>query len=103
MQVERVIQSGEKVADLINEAKALTFTTGNEYAVVTLANGQRALVSGGPGGIKFAEGSISQIFGHTHPTNALPSAADAEALRTLGQSKQYVFHGGEVTVVRPNH
>jgi hypothetical protein len=103
MQVERAIQRGEKVADLINEAKALTFTTGKEHAVVTLANGKRVLVSGGPGGINFAEGSITRIFGHTHPTNALPSAADAAALRALGQSKQYVFHGGEVSVVRPGH
>ncbi len=40
MQMRRVIQRGKKVADLINEANALTFTTGNEHAVVTLASGQ---------------------------------------------------------------
>ncbi|MDR1934592.1 MAG: hypothetical protein LBS49_03255, partial [Candidatus Accumulibacter sp.] len=39
---------------------------------------------------------------HTHPTNAMPSAADIKALQSLGQSKQYVYHGGEVTTVRPN-
>jgi hypothetical protein len=87
--------------DIVNEAKGLTFTTGNEHAVATSANGDRALVSGGPGGIDFAEGSITRIFGHTHPTSAPPSAADFEATLQLGQSKQYVFHGGEVTVVRP--
>jgi hypothetical protein len=103
MQIERTISKGEKIADLINEAKARTFTTGNEHAVVTLANGERALVSGGPGGVHFPAGSITRIFGHTHPTNAMPSAADAAALRALKQSKQYVFHGGEVTVVRPHH
>jgi uncharacterized protein RhaS with RHS repeats len=99
--IVRIIQSGESVADLINEGKGLTFTTGNEHAVVTLANGDRALVSGGPGGIDFAEGEVTRIFGHTHPPSAPPSAADFEATLQLGQSKQYVFHGGEVTVVRP--
>jgi hypothetical protein len=103
MKIERKIERGEKVEDLINEAKARTFQTGNEHAVVTLANGERVLVSGGPGGINFEAGSISRIFGHTHPTNALPSAADAAALRALGQSKQYVFHGGQVSVVRSGH
>jgi hypothetical protein len=102
MTVERIIQHGESVPNLINEAKALTFATGNEHAIVTLANGQRALVSGGPGGISFSEGSITRIFGHTHPTNAPPSAADIKALQSLGQSKQYIYHGGEVTIVRPS-
>jgi len=103
MRIERIIQKGEKVEDLINEAKGRTWETGNEYAVVTLEDGQRALVSGGPGGIEFEEGSITRIFGHTHPTPAPPSAADAAALRQLGQSRQYVYHGGDVTVVRPTH
>lgn len=99
--IVRTIQQGEKIADIVNEAKALTFQTGNEHAVVTLANGQRALVSGGPGGIRFEAGAITRIFGHTHPTGAPASAADFEATAQLGQSKQYVFHGGEVTIVRP--
>lgn len=101
MQLVRIIEKGEKVDDLINEAKALTWTTQNEHAVVTLASGERALVSGGSGGIKFAEGQVTRIFGHTHPTSAPASAADAAAIKSLGQSKQYVFHGGEKTVVRP--
>jgi RHS repeat-associated protein len=101
MQVFRIIQKGEKLDEVINEAKALTWTTQNEHAVVTLASGERALVSGGSGGIKFAEGQVQRIFGHIHPTNAPPSAADAAAIKSLGQSKQYVFHGGERTVVRP--
>jgi hypothetical protein len=101
MVVIREIKHGEKVIALINEAKGLTWMTGNEHAVVTLANGKRALVSGGPGGINFQAGSIKNIFGHTHPTNAPPSSADAQALGKLGQSKQYVIHGGQISVVRP--
>ena len=101
MSVVRMVKKGEKIADIVNEGKALTFTTGNEHALVTLASGERAIVSGGPGGISFAEGQITRIFGHTHPTSAPPSAADFQALRDLGQTQQTVFHGGEVTKVRP--
>ena len=99
--VVRTIQRGERISNLVNEGKSLTFTTGNEHAVVTLANGERALVSGGPGGIRFAPNEVTRIFGHTHPTSAPPSAADFFATGQLGQSRQYVFHGGEVSVVRP--
>ena len=61
----RLIQPGEKVAAIINEGKALPWETGNEHALVTLANRDRAIVSGGPGGIDFAEGEVTTIFGHT--------------------------------------
>ena len=101
MSVVRTIKKGEKNEDLINEGKASTFTTDNERALVTPSSGERALVSGGPGGISFARGQITRIFGHTHPTSAPPSAADFRALRDLGQTQQTVFHGGEVTKVRP--
>ena len=101
MRVVRTVKKGEKLADIINEGKVLTFTTGNEHALVKLANGQRAIVSGGPGGITFKQGQVMKIFGHTHPTSAPPSAADVEALRQLGQSAQWVFHGGQVTKIRP--
>jgi hypothetical protein len=101
MTIVRIIQRGEKIEDLINEGKGLTWISGNEHAVVTLTDGQRALVCGGPGGIEFEAGQIIRIFGHTHPTNAPPSAADMDALMQLGQSQQTVYHGGEVTKVRP--
>jgi RHS repeat-associated protein len=84
---------------VVNEAKALTFATGNEHAVVRLANGQRALVSGGSGGILFAEGQVTRIIGHTHPYGmgaVGPSAADAAALRALGQTHSYVIEGGRI-------
>jgi hypothetical protein len=103
MRQVRLIQHGEKVSNIIAEGKELTWLTWNEHALVTLANGDRALVSGGPAGISFQEGQVSRIFGHTHPTNAPPSAADAQVLTELGQSKQFVFHGGQVSVVRPKN
>ena len=101
MQLVRTIQKGEKIDDIVTELMAATWTTGNEHAVVTLGNGERAIVSGGPGGITFKPGEIENIFGHTHPTSAPPSSADQTALSRLGQSRQYVLHGGNVSVVRP--
>ncbi|WPQ66295.1 RHS repeat-associated core domain-containing protein [Chitinophaga sancti] len=101
MSIERIIKRGEKLEDIVNEAKGLTWTTGNEHAVVTLTNGERALVSGGPGGIIFKRSEVKLLFGHTHPTSAPPSSTDATALTELGQTKQYVYHGGEISVVRP--
>ncbi len=99
MVLERTIQHGEKVSDLINEMKVGTYLTGNEYAVVKLGSGERAIVSGGPGGITFAGGTVSKIYAHTHPTSAPPSAADFDALRLLGQPSMHVFHGGQVTKI----
>lgn len=55
----------------------------------------------GPGGISFQHGQIRTLFGHTHPTSAPPSLADYSALRILGQSRQYVIHGGQTTLIRP--
>ncbi len=101
MKIEKILPQGSKVADIINDIKGMTFMTGNEHAVVRLANGQKAIVSGGPGGIFFQKGQIKTLFGHTHPTSAPPSKADFDALKHLGQSKQYIFHGGQVSKIRP--
>jgi hypothetical protein len=99
MTVFRTIGKGERVADLINEAKTLTYTTGNEHAVVTLADGARAIVSGGEGGITFAEGQVTRIFGHTHPYQLPPtgpSDADFAALELLDQRSSYVLEHGQL-------
>jgi RHS repeat-associated protein len=104
MAVVRTIQRGEKLSDIINVGKALTFETGNEHALVKLATGERALVSGGPGGINFAEGSVSRIFGHTHPygTAAVgPSGLDRLALQRLGQGSSWLVEGGTITKFWP--
>ncbi|WP_449397593.1 hypothetical protein [Chryseobacterium wanjuense] len=101
MTIQKIIPQGAKVADIINDIKGLTWSTGNENAVVRLANGEKAIVSGDPGGISFETGQIKTLFGHTHPTSVPPSAADFKALKILNQIKQYVFHGGETTLIRP--
>jgi hypothetical protein len=98
MSVVRIIRRGEKLSDIMNEAKSLTFETGNEYALVKLANGERALVSGGPGGIDLAEGQITRLYGHTHPYqfNACgASAADRAAVRSLGQRSSWILERGQ--------
>lgn len=97
MTMVRVIERGEKLETIINEAKVLTFQTGNEHALVKLATGERALVAGGPGGINFAEGSITRIFGHTHPYGTAivgPSNADRAAIQALGQRSSWLLEGG---------
>ena len=99
MTVVRTIGRGEKIADIINEAKGLTFGTGNEHALVRLANGERALVSGGEGGINFAESQITRLYGHTHPFqfNATgPSMADRAAVQSLGQRSSWLLEHGQL-------
>jgi RHS repeat-associated protein len=95
MTIVRTLPPGT-AGGVVNEARALTFATGNEHALVRLATGERALVSGGPGGIAFGEGQVTRIIGHTHPYgfgSIGPSAADAAALRALGQTHSYVLDG----------
>jgi hypothetical protein len=41
----RTVAHGEQIADLIAEGKVLTFKSGNEHALVKLADGTRAIVS----------------------------------------------------------
>jgi hypothetical protein len=45
----------------------LTYRSGNKHALVRLASGERAIVSGGPGGIDFPRGAVSRVIAHTHP------------------------------------
>lgn len=100
MTVVRTLGRGERVADIIDEGKRLTFTTGNEHALVKLADGSRAIVSGGRGGINFASGQVKRLFGHTHPyhlPSTGPSAADFQALHSLGQRSSYVLEHGIIT------
>jgi RHS repeat-associated protein len=101
--IVRVIGRGEKVADIVAEGKALTFTTGNEHALLRLSNGQRVIVSGGPGGIDLSGLKIRRIIGHSHPyhrQSAGPSADDFDALRKLGQPSSYLLERGTLTRFR---
>ena len=100
MQLVRTIQKGESVDSLISEVKALTFETGNEHAVVKLANGQRAIVSGGTNGVSFGAGEVTRIYGHSHPYQfgaTGPSSQDINALGVLGQKSSYLLEHGTIS------
>jgi hypothetical protein len=88
MSVVRNINKGEKVADMVDEMKRLTYEKGNEHALVKFATGERSIVSGGQTGIKFAPNKVKRIYGHTHPYSlpiSGPSGPDMKALGALGQ------------------
>jgi hypothetical protein len=97
MSIVRTVGPGERVADLLNEGKALTFESGNEHALVRLANGERAIVSGGPGGIEFPQGAVSRVIPHTHPYGmgaTAASAADFAMLDAYGQQSSWLLSEG---------
>ena len=102
----REVQKGEKILDLIREAKRETFLEVKEYAVIKRKDGKRYLVSGDKGKIILPEDTII-IYGHTHSFNTSinngPSQEDRLSLDLVndgkGQSKQYVFHNGLRTTI----
>ena len=98
--IVRVIRPGEKIADIVAEGKALTFETGTEHALVSLANGERVIVSGGPTGIDLSALNVRRLIAHSHPYHLAPtgpSPADFSALETLGQRSSYLLEHGTVT------
>lgn len=108
MTVEKIIPQDSKISDILIEIKGMTWMSENEHVVVRLVDGRKAIVSRGPGGIEFQHGQIRTLFGHTHPTPAPPSFGDFNFLRNyrfyggrIGQSRQYVIHGGQISLIRP--
>jgi RHS repeat-associated protein len=100
--VVRQIQRGEKLADIVNEMKALTWTTGVEHAIISLRDGARMIVSGGPSGIILGNLPVRRIILHTHPYGVKggPSPMDFLALRKLRQTKSYILEAGETILFR---
>ena len=90
----RQVGADENIDDLYNELKSRTWESGgNEHALIQYPNGDRAIGSGGPGGISDVPG---EVLAHTHPTSAPPSATDfAAAAQQLNGMD--VLHGGLVT------
>lgn len=93
MAVVRTIAKGEKVQDIVDEVASLSYQDGNEYAVVKLTDGGRAIVTGGPSGISFDAGTVTRIYAHTHPFPAtgVPSDSDIAMLGQLGQSSSWII------------
>lgn len=104
VQLVRVIQPGETVADLIQEIAQRTYESGgNEHAIVSMENGPRVIMQGGPGGMQFGP-DVSRVICHTHPMTTGPSAADFAMLEALGQQSSWIyelFGGGLTKFTRP--
>lgn len=101
--IHRNIEPGERVADLENEIKGLTFETGREVAVVSLSDGRRVVAIGGANGMELPA-NTSRLLAHTHPMGhtATPSPADMRALEELGQNRSYIYGGGVRQLFGPN-
>ena len=105
--VVRILSRGEKLNDVIDQAKYLTLHDDIEHAVISYKNGSRALISGGRDGIAFSAeqvGNIRRILGHTHPYSlpgtGRPSPEDVNALRILHQRSSYLLEQGVRTKFR---
>jgi hypothetical protein len=110
-EVVRQIQPGEKVADLANELKLLTFRSrtqklpvGLEHGIVSRSDGTRWLVLGGQEGIDFADfQDFRRLLVHTHGRPTGPSLnADIPFLRNNGQRHSYIIELGNPNVIRFN-
>ena len=102
MVIVRFIEHGERIADLLDELRALTFETDNEHALVRLTTGERALVEGEPDGINFGW-QITRLYVHTHPyyrPTSGPSDDDFAALVDLRQTHSYLLERGLLTKFR---
>jgi hypothetical protein len=91
MTIVRTLPPGT-AGGVVGEARALTFATGNEHALVRLATGERALVSGGPGGIDFGVGQVTRIIGHSHPYGSLSDILCFEPVVSSIVSKRSINH-----------
>jgi len=99
MTIVRALKHGEKIEDIANEMKGLTFTADKEHAIVTLANGERAIVSGGKHGIIFDTDKVKRVIAHTHPYSSPGtgvSVDDLDMLQKLGQQRSYLLERGRV-------
>jgi hypothetical protein len=119
----RTISRGERVADIVDEAKYRAWRDEAEHLVLKLSTGERLMVKGGRDGVNFVRrvqaGSetlhmrfsgrlvrVVRIFGHTHPRVTGPSDGDLRALAILGQKRSYIFEiGGDShgTLIRPKN
>jgi hypothetical protein len=87
----RTIQKGESIGALEVELAERTYASGGlEHAIVSLKSGERAIVSGGRGGIDFGS-DLRRVIGHTHPFPTGPSEADFQMLRDTKQRHSYIY------------
>ena len=109
--VVRRIGHGEKLFDLQNELKLLTFQSrtpefplGLEHAIISMTDGTRWIVRGGEAGIDFGETEgFRRLIVHTHGAPTGPSMeADVPFLSNNGQKHSYIIELGNPNVIRFN-
>jgi hypothetical protein len=122
----RIVLATEELLSLAKDAKALTWETAREHAVLQIEDGRRIMVCGGTYGIELEQAAPNDPFGrpvhslwvsiedqpvrvmklilHTHPLVTGPSDDDLRILQQLGQSESYLFEifgPDEGTIIRP--
>lgn len=91
----RQISKGEKWGDLTQEIAQRTYESGGrEHAIISLKDGNRLIVQGGPGGMNFPGYDLKRVIAHTHPTSTGPSQIDFDMLKDLNQASSYIREGG---------
>ena len=108
----RWVEPDEHLDDLINEAKARTWVSEAEHAILSLETGERPMVMGGLDGIQFEveaadhgdpiilkiEGRrirVSTIDWHTHPRVTGPTDGDRKAMILLNQRISRIYELGD--------
>jgi hypothetical protein len=101
----RFIEVDEDFEEVLNEAKADTWSKAREHAVLILDNAEVVMVRGGRDGIllidrgeegifvevESKERRVQRLSWHTHPAPTGPSDHDRELLVTLGQSASMLY------------
>ncbi|HMO26610.1 MAG TPA: hypothetical protein PKB10_10100 [Tepidisphaeraceae bacterium] len=102
--VVREVSADESIADVVNEAKAMTWIHRSEHALLRIADGRLMLVRGGADGIELdqvddeirievdgASHKVSLLAWHTHPRPTGPSDHDFRLLQLLGQPDSRIY------------
>jgi hypothetical protein len=100
----RYVEPAEALPDILDEAKAETWTKRREHALLQLEDGRLVLVRGGHDGIELISRNdgvyveisgqtlkVSKLAWHVHPRATGPSDHDRAILQGLGQRSSVVF------------
>ena len=98
--IVRIVAKGEKIVDIVQELKQLTYSSGNEHALVKLVSGERVIFADHSTGMRWAAGEITRLIIHSHPYHTPPpgpSNFDFAALEFLGQPSSWLLEHGSLT------
>jgi RHS repeat-associated protein len=91
--VVRDIKHGERIVDVLNEVASLTISEDLEHSVGSLADGRRAILSGGRDGIDFKSVDLRRLILHSHGPNSVsgPSTEDISMIRYYSQRSSWLL------------